>query len=104
MNLDELDALETLANTRLPWPAPGQRDIDDQVRAAVPALVAALRQAWTERDAAFARGAEAMREAAIEVARKRADLPATSDTDAAWCRSAQCIVDELRGLAVSEDK
>jgi hypothetical protein len=55
-----------------------------------------------ERDAAFRRGAEAMRAAGVEVARKRADLPATSDTDAAWCRSAQCIVDELRELAVPE--
>jgi hypothetical protein len=53
---------------------------------------------------AFRRGAEAMREAAVEVARKRADLPVTSDTDAAWCRSSQCIVDELRDLPVPEDK
>ena len=54
--------------------------------------------------AAFKRGAEAMRAAAIEVASKRANLPATSDFDAGWCRSAQCIVDELRDLTVSEDK
>jgi hypothetical protein len=43
-----------------------------------------------------------MRAAAVEVARKRADLPATSDTDAAWCRSAQCILDELRDLTAPE--
>jgi hypothetical protein len=52
--------------------------------------------------AAYQRGVEAMRAAAVEVARKRADLPATSDTDAAWCRSAQCIVDELRDLSAPE--
>lgn len=82
MTPDELDTLEALANTRLPWPEPGQREIDDQVRAAVPALVAALRQAWAReaellrwrdewevckasveagRASAFRRGAEAMR-------------------------------------------
>jgi len=54
--------------------------------------------------AAYRRGVEDMRAAAVEVARKRADLPANSDTDAAWCRSAQCIVDELRELTVPEDK
>jgi hypothetical protein len=57
-----------------------------------------------ERDAGYRRGAEAMRAVAVEVARKRADLPVISDTDAAWCRSAQCIVDELREIAVPEDK
>jgi hypothetical protein len=36
--------------------------------------------------AAFRRGANAMRAAAIEVASKRVDLPVNSDTDAAWCR------------------
>jgi len=55
-------------------------------------------------DAAFARGAEAMRTAAVAVARKRADLPEHSDLDSAWCRSAECILDELRDLPVPEDK
>ena len=54
--------------------------------------------------AAFARGAEAMRNAAVEVARKRADLPKHSDLDSAWCRSAECILDELRHLSLPEDR
>ena len=53
---------------------------------------------------AYRRGVEAMRAGAIEIARKRADLSVSSDTDAAWCRSAQCIVDELLDLAAPEDK
>jgi hypothetical protein len=57
-----------------------------------------------ERDRAYRQGIEAMRAASIEVARKRANLAVNSDTDAAWCRSAQCIVDELRDLAAPEDK
>ena len=55
-------------------------------------------------DAAFARGVAAMREAAVAVASKRADLPKHSDLDSAWCRSAECIRDELRHLLVPEDK
>jgi hypothetical protein len=55
-------------------------------------------------DAAFKRGAEAMRQAAVAIARKRADLPKHSDLDSAWCRSAECILDELRHLPVPEDK
>lgn len=102
MTPDELNAFEVLANTRLPWPEPGQRDIDDQVQAAVPALVAALRQAWAERDAAFARGTEAMRAAAVEVANKRANLQRFTHSDMAWGRSAECIADELRALPVPE--
>jgi hypothetical protein len=54
--------------------------------------------------AAYQRGVEAMRAAAVEVASKRADLPKHSDLDSAWCRSAQCILDELRDLTVFEDK
>jgi len=53
---------------------------------------------------AFRRGVEAMREATVAVARKRVDLPKHSDLDSAWCRSAECILDELRGLTVPEDK
>ena len=52
--------------------------------------------------AAYRRGVEAMRTAAVEVARKRADLPQHSDLDSAWCRSAECIVDELRDLSAPE--
>jgi hypothetical protein len=55
-------------------------------------------------DAAFARGAEAMRTAAVAVASKRANLPKHSDLDSAWCCSAECILDELRHLPVPEDK
>jgi hypothetical protein len=55
-------------------------------------------------DSAFARGAAAMRTAVVEVARKRADLPKHSDLDSAWCRSAECILDELRNLPLPEDK
>ena len=54
--------------------------------------------------AAFRRGAEAMRAAAVAVASKRADLPKHSDLDSAWCRSAECILDELRNLPLPEDK
>lgn len=53
--------------------------------------------------AAYQRGVEAMRAAAVEVARKRAELPVASDTDAAWCRAAECILDELRDLPVPEE-
>jgi hypothetical protein len=55
-------------------------------------------------DAAFARGAEAMRTAAVAVASKRANLQRLTDSDMAWGRSAECILDELRHLTVTEDK
>ena len=55
-------------------------------------------------DAAFARGVAAMREAAVEVASKRANLQRFTDSDCAWGRSAECIRDELRHLLVPEDK
>jgi hypothetical protein len=59
----------------------------------------------TEQDASsFRRGAEAMRTSAIAVASKRANLPKHSDLDSAWCRSAECILDELRNLPLPEDK
>ena len=70
----------------------------------VAALLDKLDHLIIDRDAAFVRGATAMRAAAIEVASKRVDLPVNSDTDAAWCRSAQSIGDERRDLAVPEDK
>ena len=56
--------------------------------------------AWVRevQQAAFARGVKAMREAAVEIASKRANLPKHSDLDSAWCRSAECILDELRHL------
>jgi hypothetical protein len=54
--------------------------------------------------AAFARGVAAMRAAAVEVASKRANLPKHSDLDSAWCRSAECILDELRHLPDPEDE
>jgi predicted nucleic acid-binding Zn-ribbon protein len=57
-----------------------------------------------ERDAAFSRGAAAMREAAVAVASKRANLQRFTDSDLAWGRSAECIRDELRHLPVPEDK
>ncbi len=53
--------------------------------------------------AAFARGAEAMRTAAIAVASKRANLQRLTDSDMAWGRSTECILDELRHLPVPED-
>ena len=55
-------------------------------------------------DAAFARGAESMRAAAVEIASKRANLQRFTDSDCAWGRSAECIRDELRHLPVPEDK
>lgn len=57
-----------------------------------------------ERDAAFSHGVAAMRAAAVAVASKRANLPKHSDLDSAWCRSAECILDELRHLPNPEDK
>lgn len=57
-----------------------------------------------ERDDAFQRGVAAMREAAVEIASKRANLPKHSDLDSAWCRSAECILNELRDLPDPEDK
>ena len=60
--------------------------------------------AWVRevQQAAYRRGAEAMRAKAVEVANKRATLPVASDADAAWCRSAACIEDELRALSIPE--
>ena len=55
-------------------------------------------------DYAFKRGVAAMRAAAVEVASKRANLQRFTDSDMAWGRSAQCILDELRHLSVPEDK
>lgn len=54
--------------------------------------------------AAFNRGAESMRAAAVAVASKRANLQRFTDSDCAWGRSAECIRDELRHLLVPEDK
>jgi len=77
--------------------------LDEVERLTVDPLPAAAWVREVER-AAFARGAEAMRTAAVAVARKRANLPKHSDLDSAWCRSAECILDELRDLAVPEDR
>jgi len=55
-------------------------------------------------DYAFKRGVAAMREAAVEVASKRANLQRVTDSDLAWGRSAECILDELRHLPDPEDK
>jgi hypothetical protein len=54
--------------------------------------------------AAYRRGAEAMRVAALAVAHKRATLPVWSEYTTAWCRSASCIEDELSDLPIPEDK
>jgi hypothetical protein len=56
------------------------------------------------REGAFKRGAEAMREAAVAVANKRATLPVSDEYTIAWCRSAACIEDELRTLTIPEEK
>jgi hypothetical protein len=95
MTIDDAVALLREAQTRVH----SHHDYDLRRR-----IDAALSAHDAQISAAFRRGVDAMRAAAIEVARKRADLPANSDTDAAWCRSAQCIVDELRDLAVPEGK
>jgi hypothetical protein len=86
--LDEVDRAFDALQPSLGTPVPPERRIRRQA----------------DVDAAFARGAEAMRTAAVEVASKRADLPKHSDLDSAWCRSAECILDELRHLLVPEDK
>jgi hypothetical protein len=93
MTFDELVSLLREAQTRVHFVH--DYDLRRRIDAALSAHDAAI-------TAAFERGVEAMRTAAIEVAAKRADLPVNSDTDAAWCRSAQCIVDELRDLTVPE--
>ena len=67
-------------------------------------LLAEVERLTAERDAAFERGVAAMRAAAVEIASKRANLPKHSDLDSAWCRSAECILDELRHLPNPEDK
>jgi hypothetical protein len=54
--------------------------------------------------AAYRRGAESMRAAALAVAHKRAVLPVENDTDAAWCRAATLIEEEVRTLPIPEDK
>lgn len=87
-SLDEADRAFDALQPSLGTPVPPERRIRRQA----------------DVDAAFARGAEAMRTAAVEVASKRADLPKHSDLDSAWCRSAECILDELRHLLVPEDK
>jgi len=53
---------------------------------------------------AYRRGAEAMREAAAQVAHNRAILPVDTATDAAWCRSAACIEGVIRAMPIPEDK
>jgi hypothetical protein len=93
MTFDELVTLLREAQTRVHF----HHDYD--LRRRIDIALSAHDAAIT---VAYRRGAEAMRAAAIEVARKRADLSVNSDTDAAWCRSAQCIVDELRDLAAPE--
>jgi hypothetical protein len=65
----------------------------------------AFKARMTEQDASsFRRGAEAMRQAVIGLAEPRATLPVKDGVDAAWCRSAQCIVDDVRAMTVPEDK
>ncbi len=65
----------------------------------------AFKARMTEQDASsFRRGAEAMRQAVIGLAEPRATLPVKDGVDAAWCRSAQCIVDDVRVMPVPEDE
>lgn len=86
--LDEADRAFDALQPSLGTPVPPERRIRRQA----------------DVDAAFARGAEAMRTAAVEVASKRANLQRLTDSDMAWGRSAECILDELRHLTVTEDK
>jgi hypothetical protein len=64
---------------------------------------AAAEQVQKARDAAFQRGAEAMRRAVLKVSESRANLPVKDGVEAAWCRSAQCIVDDVRVLTVEDE-
>ncbi len=52
---------------------------------------------------AFCRGVEAMRQAVLKVSESRANLPVKDGIEAAWCRSAQCIVDDVRVLTVEDE-
>jgi hypothetical protein len=64
---------------------------------------AAAEQVQKAREGAFARGAEAMRRAVLRVSESRANLPVKDGVEAAWCRSAQCIVDDVRVLIVEDE-
>jgi Asp/Glu/hydantoin racemase len=64
---------------------------------------AAAEQVQKAREGAFARGAEAMRRAVLKVSESRANLPVKDGVEAAWCRSAQCIVDDVRVLTVEDE-
>ena len=84
----EADAMFDVLQPSLGTPVPPERRIRRQA----------------DVDAAFARGVEAMRAAAVAIASKRANLQRLTDSDMAWGRSAECILDELRHLTVTEDK
>jgi hypothetical protein len=64
---------------------------------------ASAEQAQKAREDAFARGAEAMRRAVLRISESRANLPVKDGIEAAWCRSAQCIVDDVRVLTVKDE-
>ena len=110
--LDKLDQL-TAENARLHLAVPriihlADSEADRAFDAMQPSLGTPVpterrirRQA--DRDAAFRRGAEAMRRAVLKVSESRANLPVKDGVEAAWCRSAQCIVDDVRVLTVKDE-
>ena len=106
MTRDQLAAIrERLAAIALPIDPEADRAFDalqPSLGTPVPPERRIRRQA--DVDAAFARGAEAMRQAVIGLAEPRATLPVKDAVDAAWCRSAQCIADDVRAMTVPEDK
>ena len=80
--------------------------IDDAVNLLREAKADAIRAA-TLKDgvvSAYRLGAESMREAVIALAEARAILTCKDDVERAWCRSAQCIVDDVRTLPIPKDK
>ena len=76
----------------------------DEARAEVRRTYIELSEVISRNAEAYERGAEAMREAAAQVAHNRAILPVDTATDAAWCRSAACIEGVIRALPLPEDK
>jgi predicted O-methyltransferase YrrM len=91
--LDEVERLTTLL--------PGTEAVLENEREYQARLKAEVGQLANE---SFRRGAEAMRQAVIGLAEPRATLPVKDGVDAAWCRSAQCIVDDVRVMPVPEDR
>ena len=112
MTPDQLSAIRARLDAvpRIAWNASVLSLLNDDLRALLDEverltadpLPAAAWVREVER-AAFARGTEAMRRAVLRVSESRANLPVKDGVEAAWCRSAQCIVDDVRVLTVEDE-